>query len=309
MQPIDRKSLRRLRVSLLDWYRQNRRDFPWRKTTDPYKILIAEIMLQQTQVDRVRQKYPLFLKRFPDPTSLALAKRADALHAWAGMGYNNRAIRLREMARCILDKFDGKVPADINRLRELPGVGLYTSHAVACFSFGERVAVVDVNVRRVLSRLFRKMKSPGDLLSEPLIRNLAEAILPRDAYTWNQALMDLGSTLCVARKPLCPRCPVRQFCRSPHLARARSSSVVTTRRKEPSHAGIPNRLWRGKVIKRLRSLDDHRVISLPDLGKSLKKDFQHRELPWLMRLVQSLSEDGLLTILYRSKTPSVTLAE
>jgi A/G-specific adenine glycosylase len=183
-----------LRDALLRWYARVRRDLPWRATTDPYAILVSEVMLQQTQVARVVPRYLQWLERWPDPAALAAATRADVLAAWVGLGYNRRALALHAAARVVAR--DGW-PAD---LRTLPGVGPYTAAAVGSFAFGEQVAAVDTNARRVARRLGR-----GD----------PEALLPPGrAGEFNQATMELGATVCTARIARCGECPVAAWCAS-----------------------------------------------------------------------------------------------
>lgn len=154
---------------------------------------------------------------------------------------------------------------------------------------------MDVNIRRVLARVFRNgaiSRLPG---AEAEIHRIASRILPRDAYTWNQALMDLGATICTARKPACHRCPLGRHCRSSHLGMATEAETRIQARREPSHAGVPNRLWRGRIVEALRSLDDHNAVTVPRLGKSIKEDFRQEETRWLLRILQSLSDDGIVT--------------
>ncbi|MGH2569330.1 MAG: A/G-specific adenine glycosylase, partial [Bacteroidota bacterium] len=139
---------------VLRWYRRHGRPLPWRRTRSPYRILVSEIMLQQTQVGRVLEKYPSFLRRFPDIQSLARAKKSSVIKAWRGMGYNNRAVRLQQLARIVRHSQGGKLPRTVEELQNLPGIGRYTAHALACFAFRRPLQVVDTNVRRILSRLF-----------------------------------------------------------------------------------------------------------------------------------------------------------
>jgi A/G-specific adenine glycosylase len=182
--------------ALLDWYAAEARDLPWRRTRDPYAILVSEIMLQQTQVARVVPRYLSWLERWPDAGALASATVADVLREWVGLGYNRRALRLRDA--CVAVARDGW-PRSAAGLRALPGVGPYTAAAVASFAFGEQVAAVDVNIARVASRVGR---SP-------------EALLPAGrAAEFNHAAMDLGATICTARRPRCPACPVAAHCAS-----------------------------------------------------------------------------------------------
>jgi len=192
---------------LLEWYAAQARDLAWRRTRDPYAILVAEVMLQQTQVDRVIPKWHAWLARFPTLASLAEASRADAIREWQGLGYNLRAVRLHDIACQVVAEYDGQLPRTVDGLLRLKGIGRYTAGAVACFAYEQPVAMVDTNVRRVLSRVFGL--EPG------AVEGTADDLVPAQAaYAWNQALMDLGATICTARAPRCPACPVRTACRS-----------------------------------------------------------------------------------------------
>lgn len=188
--------------ALLRWYRRRHRDIPWRGERDPYRILVGEVMAQQTQAVRAARHYRRFIRRYPSAASLAEAPLADVLREWAGLGYNSRAKRLREAAAKVAA---GGWPDD---LEELPGVGPYTASAVACFAFGEHRAVVDTNVKRVLGR-WRGEVLGGDGQAE------AEAQLQSPAAEWNQAVMDLGAEVCTARNPSCEACPVSTWCPGP----------------------------------------------------------------------------------------------
>ncbi|MBI3194891.1 MAG: A/G-specific adenine glycosylase [Ignavibacteriae bacterium] len=265
-------------------------------------------MLQQTQVSRVQEKLPLFLKSFPDFQSLAKATKAEVIRAWRGMGYNNRAVRLNELAKIVVEQYDSKLPSTIELLEELPGIGKYTSHAVLCFGFRKRVPVVDVNIRRVLSRLFWKMKKPDDLKSDKEIWSFAEQVLPRVAYTWNQALMELGGRYCKAGKPKCNECPVEQFCSSQHLGRMKNDRRISSN-KEKLWYGLPNRIWRGKIVEALRNVNGQGSIPLQKLGKTIKQDFTRNETLWLESLVKQLAKDGVAKIFKANKTLNVALAE
>jgi A/G-specific adenine glycosylase len=202
---------------LLSWYaREGRAHLPWRETRDPYAILVAEVMLQQTQVERVLPKYREWMARFPTLAALASATTADAIKAWAGLGYNSRAVRLHEIARSAIADYGGKLPETLDGLLALKGIGRYTAGAIACFAYELPVATVDTNIRRVLWRLFRGIEPvpwpSGERASRALLA-LGEWALPPDrAYDWQQALMDLGATICLARRPLCERCPVADCC-------------------------------------------------------------------------------------------------
>ncbi|MGE5334992.1 MAG: A/G-specific adenine glycosylase [Nitrososphaerota archaeon] len=206
--------------ALLAWYAaEGRSELPWRHTRDPYAVLVSEVMLQQTQVERVLPKYRAFLERFPTLADLAAAPVAEVIRAWAGLGYNMRAIRLHEIARQAVERYGGALPGSLDALLGLKGIGRYTAGAVACFAFGLPVATVDTNIRRVLWRVFRGIEPatwPADTTFQRQMLALAEWALPRDtpdaAYDWQQALMDLGATVCLARRPLCERCPLTACC-------------------------------------------------------------------------------------------------
>ncbi|HET9707161.1 MAG TPA: hypothetical protein VFP39_02535 [Gemmatimonadales bacterium] len=201
---------------MLAWFKRSARDLPWRRTRNAYRVLVSEIMLQQTQVRRVLEYYPRFLARFPNVAALARARPGAVREAWDGLGYYARARNLHALAKQV-SQAGGQVPDDPRELRKLPGVGRYTAGAVACFAYERPVATVDTNIARVIRRVFigGRGSARPDLL--PRIWRLAEEIVPRNgktAWKFNQALMELGATVCVARKPKCPDCPVRPDCKT-----------------------------------------------------------------------------------------------
>jgi len=192
---------------LLTWYDGNRRDLPWRSDRDPYRVWISEIMLQQTRVAAVIDHYKKFLQRFPTVRKLASAREASVLAAWSGLGYYRRARMMHAAAKQIVGKHDGAFPDRAEGLREIPGIGPYTAAAVASICFGEAVAVVDGNVERVLSRIF------GEQLELKEARQRAQSLIGTDrAGDFNQAMMELGATVCVPGQPKCMLCPVSGFC-------------------------------------------------------------------------------------------------
>src|SRR3954469_7143905 len=233
-----------LRGALLGWYGRERRDLPWRRTTDPYAILVSEVMLQQTQVARVVPRYMEWLERWPDAASLAAASRGEVLAAWVGLGYNRRALAVHGAARAVAR--DGW-PAD---LRTLPGVGPYTAAAVASFAFGAQVAAVDTNAMRVAERLGRG--TPEALLA------------PGRAAEWNQAAMELGATLCTARAPRCDACPVAAWCASAGAAAAPSASRRGAERFEDS-----NRWVRGRIVAALAAGEGLADVAPERLGRAV----------------------------------------
>jgi A/G-specific adenine glycosylase len=210
--PPDR---RRFRQRLLTWYRRHGRDLPWRRTDNPYHILVSEIMLQQTQVDRVLPKYAEWLEKFPSLDALATAPEQEVTSTWYPLGYNIRPKRLQSIAREAVAKYGGTLPSDEDTLRSFKGIGAYTAGAIRSFAFGERAAILDTNVARVLFRVF---VGAGDPKSHAMKRHLwtvSETLVPiRHVFDFNQALMDFGAMVCVARNPRCLVCPMSKACRA-----------------------------------------------------------------------------------------------
>jgi A/G-specific adenine glycosylase len=206
---------RRFRRTLLNWYAAHGRDLPWRRTDDPYHILVSEIMLQQTQVERVLPKYDEWLKKFPSLAALAAAPVDEVTETWYPLGYNIRPRRLHAIARESVERYGGRLPSDEETLRSFKGIGPYTAGAILSFAFRRPAAILDTNVARVLFRVF---VGRGHARSHAMRRRLwkiSEALVPRrDAFDFNQALMDFGATVCVARKPLCLVCPMVRMCRA-----------------------------------------------------------------------------------------------
>ena len=199
---------------LLAWYRKRGRDLPWRRTTDPYPVLVSEFMLQQTQVATVIPYYDEWMRRFPDFAALASASEHEVLHAWQGLGYYARARNLRATAQTIMEKYGGRFPESLDAIRDLPGVGRYTANAVATFAFNRSVPIVEANIARLLARLF-DIQIPIDTSRgrEALWQRASDLLPNRNARLHNSALMDLGALVCGTR-PNCVVCPVRNFCRA-----------------------------------------------------------------------------------------------
>lgn len=213
-----RKSIPAFTRRLLAWYGRVARDLPWRRTRDPYRVIVSEFMLQQTQVSRVLEFYGPFLKRFPTIEKLAGARAKAVREQWEGLGYYARAANLHKLAQEVTRRHDGTVPREPAELIKLPGVGRYTAGAVATFAYEQPVATVDTNVARVIRRYFMGLgeggKGKGETERETW--RIAGRIVPRNgkrAWRFNQALMELGATVCVARKPRCGECPVRLDCK------------------------------------------------------------------------------------------------
>ncbi len=223
-------------TALLAWYDRAARDLPWRKVRDPYAIWVSEVMLQQTQVATVVPYYERWMRRFPSVSALAQAADDDALRIWQGLGYYSRARGLVRGARAVVDRFGGRLPEDVDTLRSLPGIGPYTAGAIASIAFERRAAVVDGNVIRVLCRSFGLAGDPRRAPLEKTLWALAEQLVPqRRPGDFNQALMELGATVCTPKTPRCEACPLRRRCRAlatgrvdqlPALAKRRATTAV-----------------------------------------------------------------------------------
>ena len=222
------QNVRAFHRSLFRWHRRHGRDLPWRRTRDPYEILVSEFMLQQTQVATVIPFYHQWLRRFPNLGSLARASENDVLRAWQGLGYYARARNLHATAKTVMDRFGGNFPREIEQMRQLPGIGKYTAHAVASFAFNQSVPIVEANTARVLARLFNLRESIDSDAGRKRLWQYGASLLPKsDAATFNSALLDLGALICVARKPRCEICAVKTFCR------AKSPAALPVRRSRP----------------------------------------------------------------------------
>ena len=212
---FDADTRRRLRRNLVTWYARSGRDLPWRRTADPYRIWISEIMLQQTTVSAVVPYYERFLSRFPDIYALAAARESDVLRYWEGLGYYSRARNIHRTARHLVEFRGGRFPADHAALCALPGIGRYTAGAIASFAFDERAPIVEANTLRLYCRLLGYDGDPRSGAGQGLLWSFAERILPRRSPgRFNQALMELGATTCTPSRPACDRCPLRSCCRS-----------------------------------------------------------------------------------------------
>jgi A/G-specific adenine glycosylase len=245
------------RQSLIDWYVSEHRQLPWRATRDPYRILVSEIMLQQTQADRVATRYHEFLARFPTLEALADAPASEVIRAWAGLGYNRRALNLQRACRAVIERHNGVMPSDPLELATLPGIGPYTAGAVACFAFERDVAFVDTNIRRVIHRVVAGPELPEPSLTERETADIARALVPPgQGYLWNQALMELGATICRARMTFCERCPLAAECRARPVIQA---VLAATPRKRPGTSErfeTTSRYARGRIIDALRAASD-----------------------------------------------------
>ena len=252
-----------VRLDLMRWYRlRGRHALPWRLTRDPYPVLISEVMLQQTQVDRVLPYYDAWLARWPTFAALAKATPADVIRAWAGLGYNRRALNLHRLAVEVTNTHGSELPGSIPALLQLPGIGPYTARAIACFAREERAVVADTNIARVVARLTLGQETAKGI-RPGVLHGSAEALLPTTcARDHNLALMDLGALVCVARAPLCGSCPVARDCA--WLA-AGSPRTATPARAPAERFEHTARFARGRIVAALR----HAERPLPELVEML----------------------------------------
>ncbi len=248
---------------LLAWGEQVRRDLPWRRTRDPWAILVSELMLQQTQVDRVVPRYEAFLERFPTPADAAAAAPGEILRAWEGLGYNRRAVNLHRAATAIVEEHGGELPDDLDALIALPGIGPYTARAVLAFAFEQDPGVVDTNAARFLARAVA-----GERLTARAAQRLADGEVPAgEGWAWNQAVLDLGATVCTKRSPRCGECPLRSQCAwaregCPFPDPAEGSAGTSGRQ---SRFEGSDRQGRGRIVQALRT-GPIEVVRLPDVA-------------------------------------------
>lgn len=235
---------------LLDWFGHRQRDLPWRRTRDPWAVLVSELMLQQTQVSRVLPKYEAFLDRWPDPAACAASPLSEVVTAWAGLGYNRRAVNLHRCALQVVAQHGGRLPEDLSALLALPGIGPYTARAVLAFAFeSDEVGVLDTNAARVHARWAGRPLKPKEAQDRA-----DAAVAPAAGWAWNQAMLDLGATVCVPRSPRCEACPVADGCAWQQAGRplpdpAVGSAGVSTGQ---SRFDGSDRQGRGRLVDALR---------------------------------------------------------
>lgn len=293
--------MKRIRRLLLDWYaRHGRAHLPWRTTRDPYRILVSEFMLQQTQVDRVLPKYESFLEAFPDFTALAIAGTADVLRLWKGLGYNSRAVRLKQIAEQVVQRHGGAMPRDERTLRALPGIGPYTVAAIRAFAFECDDAAIDTNVRRVAHRALHGLEHPPAVAQGQLDADARALVPPGRGHDWNSAMMDLGATICTARAPKCLICPLQPACAAAPidaaaLERARARHAPKRSPQEAIPFEQTTRYARGRIIDRLRELPPGHRISLLQLHDDVTRGIG-RTPENLGALVEALARDGLVDV-------------
>jgi len=285
---------------LLAWFeRHGRAALPWRVDRDPYRVVVAEFMLQQTQVERVVPIFERFTAAWPSFAALAGASQADVVRAWRGLGYNSRAMRLHRLARAVRDDYGGALPRDEASLRALPGVGAYTARAIAAFAFDADVVALDTNVRRIVHRTRLGLEWPPRA-SERELDALARELVPRGAgFAFNSALMDLGATVCTARAPKCLICPLQRVCAAAPVDAAELAARAAERPRVRSpqqrlRFEETTRFARGRVVDRLRALPAGEAISLLDLQRELAPALPHHDAAAVAAVVIRLERDGVL---------------
>ena len=253
------------RDAILAWYAASGRRLAFRRTHDPYAVLVSESMAQQTQAARAAEYWERFMARFPTVETLAAATPADVLRAWQGLGYDRRALALWRTARMVVEQMDGRIPSAVTELEKLPGIGPYTARAVAAIAFGMAVGAVDVNIRRVLGRI---AAADPATLDAPAMQRLADESVPIDrAADWTHAVMDIGAMLCRPRAPRCDACPARPWCRYASAASGRSKhedapAMPRAGRRPAMPFASTNRWLRGRILDRLRSAPDGEWVPL-----------------------------------------------
>ena len=273
--------------TILAWYAANGRQLAFRRTTDPWAILVSEVVAQQTQAARAAERWERFMARFPTLERLAAATPAEVLREWQGLGYDRRGLRLQQAARALVSDHHGRVPERIDALAALPGIGPYTARAVAAIAFGQAVGAVDVNVRRVLGRLLA-----GDpaLLTAAEMQRLADDTVPAGrSAAWTHAVMDLGALICRPQTPRCGICPVVAWCRS--ATAVTGTRVVPRPKRSPDRTpfAATNRWLRGRILDRLRAAPDRHWVAL-------KAPIGTHDAATVRRAVQALARDGMLEL-------------
>lgn len=297
---MERLRMYKFTTSVWNWYRTHKRLLPWRDLTvsddtqRAYMILVSEMMLQQTQVSRVIPAFQRFLEQFPTISDLARAGNSDVIRAWQGMGYNMRALRLRDAARTIVEKYHGEFPKDYDDLISIKGIGPYTAGAIRNFAFDLPTACADTNIERIISRVFIGKSTTAKQLMSKTDGALRIALETNNSTRdWHAALMDLGALVCKKTSPSCAACPLNQICKSAFKVRIEKK----VQKREPGRLlhgkYIPNRIFRGKIVEALRT--NRQGLLFNDLGRNIATDWssaEHKE--WLDQLIHSLKKDELI---------------
>jgi A/G-specific adenine glycosylase len=291
----------RIQRRLLRWYeRYGRAALPWRTQRAPYRTVVSEFMLTQTQVDRVVPKFDAFVERFPDFSSLARASTAEVVRQWKGLGYNSRAVRLHRLARVVVNGNAGELPSELKALCSLPGIGKYSAAAIRAFAFNIDDAPIDTNVRRIVQRLVFGVEFVRPASARELDESARHLVPQGRAHDWNSALMDLGATICTARAPKCLLCPLRADCVAAPVdaamleqLRAAKAGRASTERAVPFVR--TTRYARGRIVDRLRELPPGQRISLIDLHHEIEAATFGRTVEEVRSFVDALEREGIVS--------------
>jgi A/G-specific adenine glycosylase len=286
--------------ALFAWYEKHGRSrLPWRQTRDPYRIVVSEFMLQQTQVDRVLPLYEAFIAAFPSFAALAAADAGDVIRAWRGLGYNSRAVRLRDLARVVMQQYGGELPQSRDELLALPGIGPYTAAAVRAFAFDCDDAALDTNIRRIVHRVTLGLEYPPPASGCDLDAIAATSVPSNRGHDWNSAMMDLGSMVCTSRAPKCLLCPLQQTCVSSPVDAAKLAALAKQFAVRSPQESIPfertTRFLRGRIIDRLRDVSARDTVTISALVSDLTLIVPADRLHEIPSVIQALVDDGIVS--------------
>jgi A/G-specific adenine glycosylase len=294
--------------ALFAWYEKHGRSrvAGGDKPRDPYHIVVSEFMLQQTQVDRVLPLYEAFVAAFPSFAALAEAEVGDVIRAWRGLGYNSRAVRLRDLARVVMQQHAGALPQSRDALLALPGIGPYTAAAVRAFAFDYDDAALDTNIRRIVHRVTLGIEYPPLASGRELDTIAAASVPPNRGHDWNSAMMDLGSMVCTSRAPKCLLCPLRQTCVSSPVDIAKLATLAKQFAVRSPQESIPfertTRFLRGRIIDRLRDVPAREAVTMSALVSDLTLIIPGDRLHEIPSVIQALIDDGIVSASERGVT-------
>ena len=300
-------------LKIIDWYSSHQRPLPWRQNPTPYHVLISEIMLQQTQVPRVIEKFQEFTTKFPTIFDLANAPTADVIQSWSGLGYNRRALLLHKFAQEVVKKYNGIIPNSAMELIKLPGIGPYTAGAIASFAYNQPEPAIDVNVRRIYMRFFegKDQGLPMGKKEEQELYGLIKSTIPNGKSSeLHNALMDFGSLVCTRDNPECSNCPLQKSCKFFPLYNVKKEKALFVMEKKEEKGVyengrfIPNRIFRGKIVEFVRG-NGGKEILIQELGKKVKKDYIEENEKWLLDLIEKLNHENLID--YKIKARKIKL--
>jgi A/G-specific adenine glycosylase len=285
--------------ALLAWYEQHgRANLPWRRSRDPYRVLVSEFMLQQTQVDRVIPLFAAWLECFPSFAALAAAAPGDAIRQWRGLGYNSRALRLHALARAVMEQYGGRLPREREALLALPGIGPYTVAAIRAFAFDEDEVAFDTNLRRIVHRMRLGIEYPRQASDRELDALAREALPAGRAHDWNSAMMDLGATICTARAPKCLLCPLQTDCLAAPID---APELARRAREHRAGAGVPavpfertTRYLRGRIVDALRDVPPGVSLALGELIALLEPIVPADRVVEIPAVASALIDEGLI---------------